>query len=163
MVTIRSSIQRPDCCETLRLIRRNAHQKARRLCLFCAPKVDRWAKRMVNFRYNKTRHLPIVSRVAQRDRIKANSTRLSILTLLAVALTAWPEPVTAQSVGCSTTTFCGGWLAVCRRTGGQADVCQQRHEACLTSGCFFFNRPGPRCKDNPGDLALTTACFRRAR
>jgi hypothetical protein len=31
---------------------------------------------------------------------------------------------------------------------------------CLSSGCFHFNSPGPRGKNNPSDLALTTACVR---
>jgi hypothetical protein len=67
---------------------------------------------------------------------------------------------------CSNATFCGGWYAVCKRTaparGGTVDIaeCDRRRAACLSSGCFFFNRPGPRCKSNPNDLALTTACRR---
>ncbi len=64
---------------------------------------------------------------------------------------------------CSNATFCGGWFSVCKRTippGGSIAVCNQRRAACLSSGCFHFNSPGPRCKSNPADLKLTTACRR---
>jgi hypothetical protein len=66
---------------------------------------------------------------------------------------------------CSNATFCGGWHSVCMRRpppGGVVNPaeCARRRAACLSSGCFQFSSPGPRCKSNPGDLALTTACHR---
>ena len=70
------------------------------------------------------------------------------------------------AVQCSNATFCGGWYAVCKRTlpvGGSISVCDQRRSACLSSGCFHFNNPRPRCKSNPADLKLTTACQRASR
>jgi hypothetical protein len=57
--------------------------------------------------------------------------------------------------------FCGTWLSVCNRTcpggaGTCGGVCGARHAACLTSGCFYFNTPGPRCEGNAKDQAATT-------
>jgi hypothetical protein len=67
----------------------------------------------------------------------------------------------AYSAVCSNATFCGGWYAVCKRTlprNGSVAECDRRRAACLASGCFQFNKTGPRCKSNPRDLALTTSC-----
>jgi hypothetical protein len=69
----------------------------------------------------------------------------------------------AHSAVCSNATFCGGWYAVCKRTlppNGSVAECDRRRAECLSSGCFQFNRTGPRCKSNPNDLALTTSCKR---
>lgn len=62
---------------------------------------------------------------------------------------------------CSNATFCAGWDAVCKRTlppGGSISVCRDRKAKCLTTGCYFFNVPRPRCKNNAEDYALTTSC-----
>lgn len=62
---------------------------------------------------------------------------------------------------CSNATFCAGWDAVCKRTlpvGGSVSVCRDRKAKCLTTGCYFFNVPRPRCKNNAEDYALTTSC-----
>ena len=59
-------------------------------------------------------------------------------------------------ITCSTAAFCAGWDAVCKRTGGDAAICRDRRAKCLSSGCYFFNNPRPRC--NPEDLAITTSC-----
>jgi len=82
--------------------------------------------------------------------------------LLALAVLSLAPPAAAQS--CPTNVFCGGWRNVCLRTCPAGDctaVCTQRYNACLSSGCFHFNSPGPRCKSNPADLKLTTACSRQ--
>ena len=91
-----------------------------------------------------------------------------IAQIIAVSVVAAGSSATlgAATVGaktCSNATFCGGWDTVCKRTlpaGGSASICQQRYSQCLSSGCYFFNVPRPRCKSNATDLALTTACQR---
>jgi len=57
--------------------------------------------------------------------------------------------------------FCRTWLKVCNRTcpggpGTCSGVCQARYTACLASGCFQFNVPGPRCQNNATDQTATT-------
>jgi hypothetical protein len=51
--------------------------------------------------------------------------------------------------------FCARWHAVCTQcTGRGATVpretclyhCAARLQECRTSGCYFFNVPGPRCQ-----------------
>ena len=67
----------------------------------------------------------------------------------------------AHAAGCSKAAFCAGWYVVCKRTlpaGGSVSVCDSRRSACLSSGCFHFNSPGPRCVSNPADVALTRSC-----
>jgi len=91
---------------------------------------------------------------------------MRFLGLVVVACLSAAFPVTAEAAECPNSVFCGGWLAVCKRTlppGGSIEVCRQRHTACLSSGCFHFNVPRPRCKSNLADLALTTACQRTSR
>jgi hypothetical protein len=46
--------------------------------------------------------------------------------------------------------FCGVWQGVCNRTcpagtGNCQPVCAQRRATCMTTRCFPFNNPGPRC------------------
>jgi hypothetical protein len=82
------------------------------------------------------------------------------LALLAAALI---EPTTALGQQCPNSVFCGGWYGVCMRTCPRGDCtgeCQSRRAACLSSGCFHFNVPRPRCKSNAEDMRLTTACQR---
>ena len=70
---------------------------------------------------------------------------------------------TAQA-RCSNSDFCAGWRVVCHRTlpkGANPKECTRRHAECLKTGCYFFNNPRARCKNNPADLALTTSCQRR--
>jgi hypothetical protein len=62
--------------------------------------------------------------------------------------------------------FCGTWLNLCNRTcpGGAGmcgGVCTARYNACLSSGCFFFNTPGPRCQAHAADQAATTQARNR--
>ena len=46
--------------------------------------------------------------------------------------------------------FCSRWNVVCQKTcpPGQNcnPVCAERVAGCRTNGCYFFNRPGPRCE-----------------
>jgi hypothetical protein len=80
-----------------------------------------------------------------------------VLLMLAAALVS-TQPALAQA--CSNKVFCGGWLRLCTQIGGRGDVCGDRYKACLSSGCFYFSSPRPRCKNNPEDMKLTTACQR---
>jgi hypothetical protein len=78
--------------------------------------------------------------------------------LLAILLFAPADAQQARNV----TEFCGVWRGVCNRTcptgaGNCTGECATRHAACRTSGCFHFNRPGPRCFNNAADRALTDA------
>jgi hypothetical protein len=62
--------------------------------------------------------------------------------------------------------FCGTWLNLCNRTcpggaGTCGEVCGARYNACLSSGCFHFNTPGPRCQGNAVDQAATTGIKNR--
>ena len=67
----------------------------------------------------------------------------------------------ARVQACSNRDFCDGWTMVCLRGGAVSNhVCQQRRAKCISTGCFDFNVPRPRCKSNPEDLALTTSCRR---
>lgn len=78
-----------------------------------------------------------------------------------IALACFALPATAA---CSNRDFCRGWNAVCHRTlvkGADPKECTRRFTQCLTSGCYFFNVPRPRCKTNAEDVALTLSCQRR--
>ena len=60
--------------------------------------------------------------------------------------------------------FCGVWQGVCNRTcaagaGNCRPVCAQRRGTCLSTQCFPFNRPGPRCFNSAADRALTDAAL----
>jgi hypothetical protein len=60
------------------------------------------------------------------------------------------------------TEFCDVWMLVCNRTcpngpGNCTAVCSSRHGTCLSTGCFPFRSPGPRCYANASDRALTDA------
>jgi hypothetical protein len=64
---------------------------------------------------------------------------------------------------CPDRIFCSGWSALCKKNlprGASIDECSRRYRECLSTGCFFFNNPRPRCKNNPEDLALTLSCQR---
>jgi hypothetical protein len=75
---------------------------------------------------------------------------------------------TAEAQGakgkCPVNVFCRGWHSVCLRVSTQfpnyQEVCAQRMQQCVSTRCFPFSSPGPRCYDNPRDMALTTACAR---
>lgn len=63
---------------------------------------------------------------------------------------------------CSTKDFCTGWAALCvRRAIASAAECRQRYTACLSSQCYYFSDPRPRCRNNAKDLSLTTICHGR--
>ena len=90
-----------------------------------------------------------------------------LLLGLAITLTAGlfttlvPAPAEAQQAR-NVAEFCGVWRGVCNRTcptgpGNCTGECASRASACRTSGCFQFNRPGPRCFNNAADRALTDA------
>lgn len=56
--------------------------------------------------------------------------------------------------------FCRTWLKVCNQTcpsgpGTCTGVCDGRYQTCLSSGCFPFNVPGPRCQDSTKDQTAT--------
>jgi hypothetical protein len=56
--------------------------------------------------------------------------------------------------------FCSTWLKLCNKTcpdgpGSCGGACAQRDGGCRTSGCFFFNIPGPRCEGNRNDDIAT--------
>jgi hypothetical protein len=79
----------------------------------------------------------------------------TILLLLAVALL--PAECLAAA---GSPNFCNTWLKVCNRTcpngpGSCTGVCAGRYQGCLSSGCFFFNVPGPRCQGNTKDETAT--------
>jgi hypothetical protein len=72
---------------------------------------------------------------------------------------------TAEAQGakgkCPVNVFCGGWYSVCLRVSTQfpdyKEVCAPRMQQGVSTRCFPFRSPGPRCCDNPRDMALTTA------
>ena len=66
---------------------------------------------------------------------------------------------------CSNKDFCTGWNVVCHRTlpkGADAGECTRRKANCLKTGCYHFNSPRPRCKNNAEDLKLTLSCRGRS-
>lgn len=70
----------------------------------------------------------------------------------ALALAAGPAAAAPSRAG-----FCAYWKAVCMRTlrpGDQPSVCATRLSDCLSSGCYFFNNPRPRCENNTFDTNL---------
>jgi hypothetical protein len=78
----------------------------------------------------------------------------AIITLMHTAAEAAPAT-------CSNRVFCAGWRYVCNnRSSARSAECERRFDACLSSGCYFFNVPRPRCKNSAEDLALTTSCQR---
>lgn len=84
------------------------------------------------------------------------SIRLLVLAALATALLPLEGAAAAGSAA-----FCGPWLKLCNRTcpngpGTCSAVCSGRYQACLSSGCFFFNTPGPRCQGNARDETATS-------
>lgn len=81
---------------------------------------------------------------------------LALATMLSVAVLAMAPASAAGS-----RAFCGTWLSVCNKTcsggpGTCGGVCAARHSAWLSSGCFNFNVPGPRCEGNATDQTATT-------
>ena len=84
--------------------------------------------------------------------------RTIAMSILAIGSLFFLTTHEAQAkITCSTAAFCAGWDAVCKKTGDAA-ICRDRRAKCLSSGCYFFNSPRPRCKNNPEDLAMTTSC-----
>jgi hypothetical protein len=76
------------------------------------------------------------------------------VVLIGSAFTFAAEPVVAAQ---SRSGFCAYWKAVCMRTlrpGDQPSVCATRLSGCLSSGCYFFNNPRPRCENNTFDTDL---------
>jgi len=92
--------------------------------------------------------------------------RLLGAALAALLFTALvPAPAEAQQAR-NIPEFCNVWQRICNRTcpsgpGNCTGECASRHAACRTSGCFHFNRPGPRCFNNAADRALTDANLAR--
>jgi hypothetical protein len=80
---------------------------------------------------------------------------------LGIALVLLTSLWSPSMAACSNRDFCTGWRAVCYRTlpvGGNPDECSRRYAECIKSGCYFFNVPRARCKNNAEDLALTLSC-----
>ena len=80
---------------------------------------------------------------------------LPVLAILSFAVL----PIESASAAGSP-AFCGTWLKLCNKTcpggpGTCGGVCSARHKACLSSGCFHFNTPGPRCQSNALDETAT--------
>jgi hypothetical protein len=82
---------------------------------------------------------------------------LGLGVTLAVGLltTLVSVPAEAQR-GRNVAEFCNVWQRICNRTcptgpGNCRSECASRNSACRTSGCFHFNRPRPRCFNNPAD------------
>lgn len=78
--------------------------------------------------------------------------------LMVLSIGLWPidAPLAAGSKA-----FCGTWLRLCNKTctdgpGTCGGVCSARHKACLSTGCFNFNVPGPRCQGNAKDELATS-------
>jgi hypothetical protein len=71
-------------------------------------------------------------------------------------------PASSVARTCPVATFCGGWHSLCLRRlpANEAGECAKRRTACLSSRCFYFKSPRPRCMSNAEDMALTTACQR---
>jgi hypothetical protein len=85
---------------------------------------------------------------------------LGCIGMLSLALVV--PPAVAQA--CSTQDFCTGWNVVCHRTlpkGADAKECSRRRADCLKTGCYHFNSPRARCRNNPEDVAMTISCRRR--
>jgi hypothetical protein len=81
--------------------------------------------------------------------------RFALLAILSVSVLSIEGASAAGSPG-----FCGTWLKLCNKTcttgpGTCGPVCSTRYKGCLSSGCFFFNTPGPRCENNAKDQAAT--------
>jgi hypothetical protein len=79
---------------------------------------------------------------------------LIAVSVFLVASTFAPEAAMAAQ---TRSGFCSFWKAVCLRTlkpGNLPSVCSTRHSDCLSSGCYFFNNPRPRCESNAFDLDL---------
>src|SRR5882724_13142914 len=82
---------------------------------------------------------------------------LVLATMLSIAVFTSERASAAGS-----RAFCGTWLKLCNKTcpggpGTCGGVCSTRYDACLASGCFYFNVPGPRCQGVAADQAATTA------
>jgi hypothetical protein len=82
--------------------------------------------------------------------------RFALLAILSVGMLSIEGASASGSPG-----FCGTWLKLCNKTcptgpGTCGPVCSTRYKGCLSSGCFFFNVPGPRCEGNAKDQAATT-------
>ena len=73
--------------------------------------------------------------------------------LMALGLFAL-APVQANAAPAGVGAFCRAWLKVCNRSG-DSGICSARHRQCLSSGCFHFNVPRPRCLNNAADRKLT--------
>ena len=85
--------------------------------------------------------------------------RLSFILSVAV-LTVLPPVSSDAEQARNVAEFCGVWERVCNRTcpagpGNCRGECAARATGCRSSGCFHFNRPGPRCFSNASDRALT--------
>lgn len=83
------------------------------------------------------------------------------LSAALLSLSTSSTETSAQAEKCSNQVFCSGWRGTCHRTlpaGGNPKVCTERYQACLSSGCYFFNKPRPRCKNNPEDYKLSYSC-----
>ena len=83
----------------------------------------------------------------------------SLIAILGFTLSAGFFTIAASSLADAqqarnVAEFCGVWQGICNRTGSRSE-CASRATECRSSGCFHFNRPGPRCFSNAADRALT--------
>jgi len=85
---------------------------------------------------------------------------LQLIFLLLSVMLSLLLLATRQTSAAGSQAFCGTWLQLCNKTcpqgpGKCGGVCANRYKACLSSGCFFFNTPGPRCQGNSKDDIAT--------
>jgi hypothetical protein len=85
---------------------------------------------------------------------------IGIVVLLSVAIFAAISASTEPTFAAGSRAFCTTWLNLCTKTcpggpGTCGGVCATRYSGCLSSGCFYFNVPGPRCQNNTADQAAT--------
>lgn len=90
---------------------------------------------------------------------------LALPLLSILSLTLLPA---APASAAGSAAFCATWLKVCNQTcpGGPGtcrDVCAARQRTCLSTGCFPFNVPGPRCQNNTRDEAATAKAKKAVR
>jgi hypothetical protein len=86
---------------------------------------------------------------------------LALVLSAAFFTTVVPTTAEAQQAR-NIAEFCASFQGVCNRTcttgpGTCRNACASRRSACLTSGCFHFNSPGPRCFSNAAHRAMTDA------
>lgn len=78
--------------------------------------------------------------------------------LILAFILLFADTTTAVNAAPSRASFCAFWQRVCVRTSppSSTKICATRQTDCLSSGCYFFNNPRPRCESNEFDLKLMT-------